>query len=1537
MIRRHLIAFILSFFLLAVLKPVIVFAQTPIGIINEETNGDLIFDDGTSSEFIRFIKSSRTVSLGDGSSNTHLDLTGFLRLTQPVGVTGSCNPGELYFNGTEVRVCGASNQWENIVTASNSPFGIISGTPDVISNSNGDPSTDDFVFGSDKLDWSSGDEERRFFFDKDKAAFRAGFADDNYWDLGSRGDYSAAFGYNTTASGVKSFATGGLAKASGDYSIALGESLDIAGENTVGIGKNLKTTEDYAMIIGRGFDGTEITNNQDNSLMIGFNSDVPTMIVTADPTGGVGTIGNVGIGNAAPNYRLDVTGTAHVDALNINGQYSLPTSNGTTNQFLRGDGTWQTPPSGLTSTGTANYIPKFTNPSAIENSLIYDDGTNIGIGLTSPDATLHLQALGANIKIENLNGTPALNLYHNGAYAAGQSLGDIAFERQNSGGTDIVFSSISGHVSDHSSSSEDGYITFSTIAAGTSSEKMRIENDGKIGIGTTNIKNKLHVFGGASGVTGSTYSGGVLIENSGNAELRMLTPDVRSSAIFFGNATNDIQAGFAYNFSGNGHLQILAGSGGVPRIIIESGGNVGIGNTNPQQKLHVTGNARIESLALAGTNRLVTVTSDGDLNYLTNATTDVTDKYLRADGTWEIPPGTGNGIYGTSDAISGNHTVSINSSDVLDFDITNSGSLRVLDNGTSAFKIDGDGQILIPDRIYHDGDLNTFFGFPNDDQFFMLAGNKLLIHANAVGSQDELKLGNAGYGDDVDIYIGGDFFYDDGLNNIGIGTTVPGQKLQIEGNLRLSSGTNYVEFKQPTGTYGTHSYTLPSTIPAGNKVLQSNSGILSWVDDSDNQTLTISSTGTSHDIIIANGNTVNISEDQTLSLNNNSGDAEVAISGVTGSKVTLKAGTGIGFTFGGSNDLTIDASGAGDDLGDHIATSNIQLNGKWLSGDGGDEGVFVDGNGNVGIGDGTPDYKLDIYEEKNSTGTDSAIAQYTTIKQTNSAVSMGNFSLVKSTGGGTQYGYFADLQNTGTGSKVGYRVFIDENASSHANTLDGYLSNVINSGMGVAYGFRGTVVGSGTGDLYGLELTMSGGGGGQVIGLNVVGEEKNYLSGNVGIGSLAPTQKLDVKGNLALTNASNQTVAFIPNAGMTASHAYTLPDALPTSTKVLQSNASGDLSWVADGDVDAGNEFQNLGHNDVSTGNHEITINSGTNVTFGETQDLAHLLDQGNIGDDGDHIQIDEIRARDGDGLALEDDGGNGIFIQDGGNVGIGVASPNTKLNVDGGTGLSDLLSDKGFFLIGDVTDRNMVFDDNEIQGRNNGLAEPLLLQKNGGNVGIGTSSTSSRLHIKGSNGDFPVVTYENNTGDYQNFVRLIPPVSGIGATGDIANDVFNGKLYYRKTTGWEEIAVGTSDNLYNADGALPGSTRQVSFGSGAKLNFDANTFLIDGDANNVGVGTDAPISQLHIFANSNGGGISPTSGSLLTLENSSSAYMSIFTADNAESGIVFGNTSLDVDGAIVYKDNATATAEQMELRVNNNATVMTLEGTGNVGIGSAD
>jgi hypothetical protein len=53
-------------------------------------------------------------------------------------------------------------------------------------------------------------------------------------------------------------------------------------------------------------------------------------------------------------------------------------------------------------------------------------------------------------------------------------------------------------------------------------------------------------------------------------------------------------------------------------------------------------------------------------------------------------------------------------------------------------------------------------------------------------------------------------------------------------------------------------------------------------------------------------------------------------------------------------------TGTGDNLGNHTATQSLNLNGNFLSGDGDNEGVFVSGSGDVGIGDSIPYVELTI-------------------------------------------------------------------------------------------------------------------------------------------------------------------------------------------------------------------------------------------------------------------------------------------------------------------------------------------------------------------------------------------------------------------------------------------------------------------------------------------------------------------------------------------------------------------------------------------------
>ena len=87
--------------------------------------------------------------------------------------------------------------------------------------------------------------------------------------------------------------------------------------------------------------------------------------------------------------------------LDVNGDItgdSFIKDGGASTEFLKADGSVDTN-TYLTSTdvddlvdgsGTANYITKWTDADTIGDSIIFDNGTNVGIGTTSPVEKLQI-------------------------------------------------------------------------------------------------------------------------------------------------------------------------------------------------------------------------------------------------------------------------------------------------------------------------------------------------------------------------------------------------------------------------------------------------------------------------------------------------------------------------------------------------------------------------------------------------------------------------------------------------------------------------------------------------------------------------------------------------------------------------------------------------------------------------------------------------------------------------------------------------------------------------------------------------------------------------------------------------------------------------------------------------------------------------------------------------------------------------------------------------------------------------------------------
>jgi hypothetical protein len=154
--------------------------------------------------------------------------------------------------------------------------------------------------------------------------------------------------------------------------------------------------------------------------------------------------------------------------------------------------------------GTTNYISKFTGSNSIGNSQIYDNGTNVGIGTTSPSYKLHVSGTG------RFTGT---TLFQSQLTVA-ESFGDSVLEVGNSGmggnhriniipagsgkdagyyisGTPRVYTNTGNTSITRINAPSTGIIQFETNLT----ERVRINNSGNVGIGTTNPTAKLHVVG----------------------------------------------------------------------------------------------------------------------------------------------------------------------------------------------------------------------------------------------------------------------------------------------------------------------------------------------------------------------------------------------------------------------------------------------------------------------------------------------------------------------------------------------------------------------------------------------------------------------------------------------------------------------------------------------------------------------------------------------------------------------------------------------------------------------------------------------------------------------------------------------------------------------------------------------------------------------------------------------------------------------------------------------------------------------------------
>ena len=303
-------------------------------------------------------------------------------------------------------------------------------------------------------------------------------------------------------------------------------------------------------------------------------------------------------------------------------------------------------------------------------------------------------------------------------------------------------------------STQSALFSFNNTSATSLLDVMTLNESGNVGIGTTSPSEKLHI------ATGTNTGSGIRVDtglDNGSAS----SPSALVLRNIGGTTSDAVAATFNVGlvnrariiggrYSNGGYLQLQTGNSSntlLNRVRIDNSGNVGIGNTNPQSELHISNGASRIRLTNENNQTWQIGTENAANGFL--AIKDITDSrdVLVLNGDGNVGIGTTSPSY-KLDIQSGT-----GSSDRV--------QLRLKNNGTG----DGDAIIYLDSSaggesdidFMHDGALNWRFRTGDASQ---TTNTNFNIH-------------NAGDSEVFTIEQGG---------NIGIGTTSPNARLEIEDN-----------------------------------------------------------------------------------------------------------------------------------------------------------------------------------------------------------------------------------------------------------------------------------------------------------------------------------------------------------------------------------------------------------------------------------------------------------------------------------------------------------------------------------------------------------------------------------------------------------------------------------------------------------------------------------------------------------------------------------------------------------------------------------
>jgi hypothetical protein len=979
--------------------------------------------------------------------------------------------------------------------------------------------------------------------------------------------------------------------------------------------------------------------------------------------------------------------------------------------------------------------------------------------------------------------------------------------------------------------------------------KMYVGSGGNVGIGTTSPSGKLQVLDAGGQFTTYDANGYTrFTAYEGSAQIGLFRSGSTAGGVYIGGNGNSFQI-YTSDF------------GSTLLTILQSNGNVGIGTTSPDYKLQVNGGSAATYIGIKAA---------GTGNEVTFALTNINgDAFIGlAGGAGNIITGTAAGDLNINNRTGGKINLSTTSANAQ-LTINASGNVGVgtTSPGYPLVVYRGGGSV---DTIVMDGSVGYNVGLG----IYKGGSQKWAVYSSNI---DTFNIYSTGLNRDV-------FSILSGSGNIGIGITTPVAYLDVRG----------------AGNAGSSSLSLRG----GND----------------------SSTFTSNQITLGYDNTSNYRH--AIKTRHHDGNYINAID-----FYVWKYGTDAAGTIGTQHVMTLIQGGAG-----------------------------AADTGRVGIGTTAPAYKLDVNGNGRFSGNLISTGEIQAASFTDGIITMASAQINRTTG-------FVELQFAGSGGvrffgNTAYPITFASGtgAATFSNALQvaGQQAASNYGGTGLNFDFTSGNVGR-----IASVKTTSGGSSLELHTYNTSGGDNNALvisnTGNVGIGTTSPSQKLEVTGVIrgealnpygSTDPASTSPYLFSPSLaalgiGMNGSEKVRINSSgnvgINETSPISMLHFSKQTTWGT-----SENRIINI-NNTGTGGDINVAHNMGSITWYsGNSTPTAEIAAYRNTPASGNNIELRFITAQAGTP-------GTRMTISNVGNVGIGTTSPTELLHVT-----------NGYILVG--IDKGVKFDTSGASGHpelsvnssaalsfKNTAGSTTVFIKNDGNVGIGTTDPGSTLEVAGYT---LLKTATNEAHNWFPYIDGSVYISCVTGSSIFFRKYHPGSnVYFGAFNSSGNLGIGTTSasHLLEIKGSTPFySVYNMSGEGGIKFRNDGGTSMWNFVHNNadgnfyfkeavnslvpltltystgrVGIGTTSPSFPVHIHNNVNNFklNISTTdtgTGASIQLDSSAAGGKAwqIFSTGGTN-GTVGGNNFAIRDGSGISPD-----ANSYRFIINTN---------GNVGIGTTN